>query len=536
VVERRRRFGFLKVPALSSLCQRIGIVFDMTSKATSFKSKRLQTRLIVWTAIILTIVVTVVAEAKMRYNIHFLESNLKVRSETLVVALEKPLGHMASGPEVPIPALEQRLREYVEADRTLTRLDIVRREGGKIPLVATSSGEKEARVATIPEKLATWITDSPADRFMVTSMPLEGTPLALVAYSTLENIDKYEETNRIITPFFSLFLITAVIVPMSMMYSRTISKRFDELLEGIRRAKNGEISKVPDDREDEIGALAKTLNGLITQVRSFNDGLRLEVSRATEDLHKRNAELEATSRQMLVMQRQLLESERLATVGQMAATFAHEIGSPMSSISAHVQLLQEDPDLSRNQRETLGLIREQIQSVILIVNELLRSARRGPTDFVLTDINKIIDTVIRLVQPKLTSQRIAVRANLKSIPMMRGYPLYLQEVFLNLINNASEAMPGGGQLEVNSWFDEESGLLNITIMDTGPGIDPTVVEKMFDHFVTTKAIGAGAGLGLGIVKEIVDSHRGTVRIAPLDNVGTSAHLTFPAEVPVVHAL
>jgi signal transduction histidine kinase len=143
--------------------------------------------------------------------------------------------------------------------------------------------------------------------------------------------------------------------------------------------------------------------------------------------------------------------------------------------------------------------------------------------------------VVRLVQPKLTSQRIEVKMNLQPVPLMRGYPLYLQEVFLNLINNASEAMPVGGRLEVRSWFDERRGQLNVSIFDTGPGIDPSVVEKMFDHFVTSKAIGAGTGLGLGIVKEIVDSHRGTVHIAPTGS-GTSAHITFPAEVPVVHAV
>src|SRR4029079_10065960 len=132
-----------------------------------------------------------------------------------------------------------------------------------------------------------------------------------------------------------------------------------------------EVSRIPDDQQDEIGAIAKTLNDLLTQVRSFNDGLQLEVSRATQDLHNRSLTLEEASRKMLLMQRQLLESERLATVGQMAATFAHEIGSPMSSLSAHVQLLLEDTRLSRDQRETLMVIREQIQSVVQIVNDLL---------------------------------------------------------------------------------------------------------------------------------------------------------------------
>ena len=508
----------------------------MTLGPAWFTGKRLQTRLILWTALILIVGILSASEIRTKYNIHLLESNLQVRSETLVQALNKSLGNAASLPDMDLALLEKRLQEFVDADRTLTRLDILQSRSGTLSLVATSSTGKEPAIRSVPANLSTWIENKAGERLMVTSAPLEGTPFVLVALSSLENIDRYEEINRWITPAFSLFLIAIVIAPMFFLYSRTISRRFDELLEGIRRAQQGEASRIPDDRQDEIGAIARTLNALLAQVRSFNDGLQREVSRATQDLHKRNLALEETSRQMIAMQRQLLESERLATVGQMAATFAHEIGSPMSSLSAHAQLLLEDSRLPDDQRETLTIIREQIQAVVQIVNDLLRSARRGPSDFVLTDVNGILETVVRLVQPKLTSQKIDVVMALQPVPFIRGYPLYLQEAFLNLINNASDAMLEGGRLEIRSWFDEGRRMLNVTILDTGPGIDPSVVEKMFDHFVTTKAIGAGTGLGLGIVKEILDSHRGSIRIAPMAGMGTSAHITFPAEVSVVHAV
>jgi signal transduction histidine kinase len=135
------------------------------------------------------------------------------------------------------------------------------------------------------------------------------------------------------------------------------------------------------------------------------------------------------------------------------------------------------------------------------------------------------------------SQKIDVRVDLDSLPLVRGYPLYLQEAFLNIINNASDAMPTGGRLDLKSWFDVDTQLANIRITDTGPGIDESIVEKMFDHFVTTKAIGEGTGLGLGIIKEIVDSHRGTFQISGANGKGTVAHVTFPVEtttkVPVL---
>jgi methyl-accepting chemotaxis protein len=96
----------------------------------------------------------------------------------------------------------------------------------------------------------------------------------LVAFSSLENVDRYQEINRWITPVFSLFLIAIIIPLMFVLYKHTISRRFDELLEGIRQAQHGEASRIPDNREDEIGTIAKTLNALLTQVRTFNDDLR----------------------------------------------------------------------------------------------------------------------------------------------------------------------------------------------------------------------------------------------------------------------
>jgi two-component system sensor histidine kinase AtoS len=153
----------------------------------------------------------------------------------------------------------------------------------------------------------------------------------------------------------------------------------------------------------------------------------------------------------------------------------------------------------------------------------------------LTDINEILRTVIRLVEPRLMSQKIEVSVDLGPVPLVRGYGLYLQEAFLNIINNASDAMPSGGRLLVRSWFHLDSHLVHIWISDTGPGIDESVVERMFEHFVTTKAIGAGTGLGLGIVKEIVDSHRGTFHIAGSKAEGTTAHITLPAETSTVMA-
>ena len=477
------------------------------------------------------------SEIRTRANIRLLEDNLRERSETMVGSVEHSLRLESFFTREPnsIDALQDKLREFVDADRTLNRLDVIQQRGDKIVIVASSETNPIPLQTSMPADLYTDIRQMGDERAMVSVEPLKGTDYALVAVSSFHNVDRYEAFNRRQTPIFAAILIVVVIVLMHIMYKYVVSRRFDELLEGIRRAKDGERSSIVDNKKDEIGVIARTLNGLLTQVQSFNDQLHRQIDHATDDLNKRNADLEETTRQMLEMQKQLVQSERMAAVGQMAATFAHEIGSPMTSLSAHVQLLLEDPRLADEQRESLNIIREQIQASVQIVNEMLSSARRGPADFVLTDLNDILRNVIRLVRPKVMSRKIEVRMSLEPIPLVRGYPVYLQEAFLNLVNNASDAMGEGGQLEIKSWFDSGTELVNILITDTGGGIDARIVEKMFEHFVTTKAMGQGTGLGLGIVKEIVHSHRGTILVKGCEGTGTAAHIQFPVETTTVLA-
>ncbi len=414
-------------------------------------------------------------------------------------------------------------------------MDILQSRDGVLSVLCSSSEEAAERVSSVPAGLNSSVQRIESERMMVTTLPMEDSDLVLIAYSSMANIARFEALNRLLTPAFGIIFTLITTGMLYFMYGRILSRRFEILLDGIRRAGSGEVVHIPDEKPDEIGLIARTLNGLLAQVRSFNDDLKREVTVATEDLNKRNIALEDTTRQMVAIQQQLLQAQRLATVGQMAATFAHEIGSPMSALSVQVQLLLEDPNLTDEHRETLGIIRHQIQTVVQIVSDLLRTARRGPSDFVVIDLNETLGMVMRLVQPKLVAQRIAVNVDLQPLPPVRGYPLYLQEAFLNVINNAFDAMPNGGKIEVKSWFDSDTGLANIRIADTGPGIDPSVAEHIFDHFVTTKDIGKGSGLGLAIVKEIVGNHRGSIRVesnptsGASGGTGTAAHITFPVE-------
>jgi signal transduction histidine kinase len=118
-------------------------------------------------------------------------------------------------------------------------------------------------------------------------------------------------------------------------------------------------------------------------------------------------------------------------------------------------------------------------------------------------------------------------SSLAATPPIWGYPLYVQEALLNVVNNASDAMPDGGRLHVDLRYDQVDDKVRVTVSDTGSGIDPQIVEKVFEGFVTTKDLGSGTGLGLAIVRDIMGNHGGSVELSSPNGLGTSAVLSFP---------
>jgi signal transduction histidine kinase len=489
-----------------------------------FSGRRLKTRLIFWTTAIVVLAVGGSLELRTRVTASMLESDLRERSRTLTRAAIRTFELRAESLSPAV--LGTRLQDFVDADPAMSRMDLVRSGAATPRLVASSADMTESLVASLPSNADTWIEMRGRRRELITMEPIAGSPYWIVASTSLEGLDRYVAVSRVWAAVFSGGLIVLVVGLMSFMFDRLVSRRFDRLLSDLNEASDEGYDASGEPR-DEIGLLAAMFADLLTRVHTLNRDLQAQVEDATASLNRRNRRLEETTQELILMQKKLLQSERLATIGQMAATFAHEIGSPLSSLSAHIQLLLEERNLVPEHRETLETIRGELHSLVEIVSELLRSARRGPEDFVAVDMRDIAESVLRLVDPRLRSQSITVAPSLGSVPAIRGYPLYLQEALLNLINNASEAMPGGGRLALAVWHDEESGRVRVRVADSGPGIDPTIVERVFETFVTTRDLGTGTGLGLAIAREIMNSHNGTIELESSNGHGTAALLSFP---------
>jgi PAS domain S-box-containing protein len=227
------------------------------------------------------------------------------------------------------------------------------------------------------------------------------------------------------------------------------------------------------------------------------------------------------------LEEQLRISEKMASIGLLAAGVAHEVNTPLTGISSFTQMLLEGADPQDPRTRLLEKIERQTFRAAKIVNGLLTLSRPASSDRSLIDVNIIIADVLGLLEHQFETHRIRVRRDLSDSPaMVRGQEHKLQQVFLNLFLNARDAMPKGGWLSVSTRI--EVGKIIAEVSDTGSGIPSEYLARIYDPFFTTKAIGQGTGLGLSITYGIVREHDGGIDCDSVIGQGTKFSLSFPA--------
>ena len=229
------------------------------------------------------------------------------------------------------------------------------------------------------------------------------------------------------------------------------------------------------------------------------------------------------------MRLRLMESDRLAAVGELVAGVAHEVNNPLSSISAFAQLMLRDEELSPSQRDSLEVIKAETMRASQVVKDLLAFARRSEPQREHTDLNAVVARTLRLRSYEFSSNDIAVEQELADdLPAVLADARQLQQVVLNLLTNATQAMVplGGGRLTVVTRAEDSAVV--IEIRDTGAGIPDAVRDHIFEPFFTTKKEGEGTGLGLSVSYGIVTAHRGRIEVADTSAHGTTFRVTLPA--------
>jgi len=243
------------------------------------------------------------------------------------------------------------------------------------------------------------------------------------------------------------------------------------------------------------------------------------------------AEAEMSVNNLRKLQTQIVQSEKLASLGQLAAGAAHEINNPLTAILGFSDLLADDPSLSEKARSTAGKIRDQARRTKTLVGNLLSFARQVPVERALLDINTVVTNTVQLRTLDLHNPNIKIELQLESVlPSVRADGNQLIQVFFNIISNAIDAMEaGGGVLNIKTMRNR--GNVVVLFTDSGPGMKEP--DRVFDPFYTTKPVGKGTGLGLSICFGIMQEHGGKISCYNGERGGAVFRVELAALLPVL---
>jgi signal transduction histidine kinase len=339
--------------------------------------------------------------------------------------------------------------------------------------------------------------------------------------------------------FAAILLIT---LATYLLFRYLIYRPIESLLNAMSRAKSGTLDVEVEARApDEIGSLSLEFNSMIGQIREMTNEreaqqhlLEERVGEATSELQERNEQLEDTNLELWHTTRRLTELERLAAAGQTAAQFAHEVGTPLNLISGHVQLLRANVQANPQAAESrLQTITEQIERIERIVRQMLDRTRTEAAELMPLDLNELLRRIFDTIAPALDERAVRLDASLgEGLPHIAGDADRLQQAFINLINNALDAMPSGGELRVATSLeikDEPGSEAQVTVdlEDTGCGMTGEIRSHIFDAMYTTKKRGRGTGLGLVVVRQVMNEHGGSIEVNSAPEHGSRFRLYFP---------
>ncbi|OGP77090.1 MAG: hypothetical protein A2Z40_01385 [Deltaproteobacteria bacterium RBG_19FT_COMBO_60_16] len=270
------------------------------------------------------------------------------------------------------------------------------------------------------------------------------------------------------------------------------------LLESTRKLKGGDLEHRVEGLKDEFGELATSFNEMATSLKE----------------------------QMLKMQR----TEKMVIVGELAAGLAHEIKNPLAGIKVAMQVLSEEAGLSEEDRGVVKKVGQEVARLESLMKNFLNFTRPAKPQMSELNVNNLINTILtfyvksRSISPG-RPDGIRIEKDLQPLPDTMADPMQLQQIFLNLVLNALDAMPGGGTLGVRTFLEEGSDLIHIEISDTGRGISDENADKIFQPFFTTKP--KGTGLGLAISRQLIEQHGGSITATGKPSGGTVFKIQLP---------
>ncbi len=319
------------------------------------------------------------------------------------------------------------------------------------------------------------------------------------------------------TALWTMLLTAAVLATGgAILMVRLVERPVADLMQAMGKVEGGELESRADlGRRDELGRLAESFNAMVD---------RLKAARA---------EIEVYHHQRLA------RAERLATLGELAASLAHEIKNPLAGVAGAIQVMADELPEADPRKEIMREVLSQVHRLDRTVRDLLATARPGKPDIRPCDIHQVLDRVLLLLVDSPEAKRVrVVRAYAPDIPRLEADGKQLGQVFLNLLLNAVQAMPTGGQITLQTAVRDAGGagersqiargqVVEVALTDTGPGIPPHILKDIFTPFMTTKR--RGTGLGLSVSRRIVEDHGGWIEAESPPGQGATFRVFLPLE-------
>jgi two-component system NtrC family sensor kinase len=300
-----------------------------------------------------------------------------------------------------------------------------------------------------------------------------------------------------------------------------------------KRVAHGDLEhRIVVDRTDELGELGDSFNAMTASLRQAQADLQRLNERLEQQVEDRTSALRDA-------QAQLIQSEKMSSLGKLAASVAHEINNPLAGILTYAKLLvrmHEEGEMSDKVRESavrnLRLVQRETERCSAIVRNLLDFARQRPPSLKEIDVSAVVEEALTLLSHRLMMQNVAIEKHLAPMPLVRADFGQMRQAIVNIALNACEAMVKGGSLAVT--VSARDKVVEIVFRDTGPGIPPEHLSRILDPFFTTKE--KGTGLGLSVVYGIIDRHNGKLDVKSQVGVGTTVTIQLPVSAGPTPAL
>ncbi len=360
--------------------------------------------------------------------------------------------------------------------------------------------------------------------FVYAPLKLRGTAVGALGVG-LNAADLRRQEGELQNLLIGLFGIgTLAVVATGFVMSRSIVEPVGRLRDMAGAVAEGDLNQrlaLPQD--DEIAELAQAFSEMTERLAERTG----EAERLHAETADRARQLEDTNQRLQQAQQQLVQSEKLASIGQLTAGIVHDVKNPLAVIKGIAELLQlEDPALSAFAREQIGLIRDNAAHANAIVSDLLTFARQSTPKWQRHDLRETVQAALRLTEYLMRQASVQSEADLPDEPVITVFDSrQIEQVLINLIQNAVQAMPSGGALTIALKVTGEQALL--TVADSGVGIGPEQIGRVFDPFYTTKSEGEGTGLGLSVTYGIISQHGGEIWASSERDRGTTFSIRLP---------